>query len=91
MIYVGGVPFSTDSESSYQGSALMFSLMEHPILISASSSFKAIPEWKFTISEESGSERSRQSRYVYIFQREYATVNPALVDVCSYLYFFRKI
>ncbi|THF99266.1 hypothetical protein TEA_017103 [Camellia sinensis var. sinensis] len=97
MIYVGGVPFSVDSESSSQvllpmyslyenlfyeqESDMLFALMEHPILVSASSSLKAIPEWKFTISEESGSERSRQSKCVYIFQGEYATVDPALVDV----------
>ncbi|CAL5382186.1 unnamed protein product [Camellia sinensis] len=81
MIYVGGVPFSVDSESSSQESDMLFALMEHPILVSASSSLKAIPEWKFTISEESGSERSRQSKCVYIFQGEYATVDPALVDL----------
>ncbi|KAF5952987.1 hypothetical protein HYC85_010931 [Camellia sinensis] len=81
MIYVGGVPFSVDSESSSQESDMLFALMEHPILVSASSSLKAIPEWKFTISEESGSQRSRQSKCVYIFQGEYATVDPALVDL----------
>ncbi|XP_057513957.1 protein N-terminal asparagine amidohydrolase isoform X2 [Actinidia eriantha] len=81
MIYVGGVPFHTDSESLSQGSDMLLALMEHPFLVSASSSCKAIPERKFRISEESGSERLRQSKCVYIFQREYATVDPAAVDL----------
>ena len=66
---------------------MLLALMEHPYLVSASSSCKAIPERKFRISEESGSERLRQSKCVYIFQREYATVDPAVVDVCSYSLF----
>uniref|UniRef100_A0A5B7BI45 Protein N-terminal asparagine amidohydrolase n=1 Tax=Davidia involucrata TaxID=16924 RepID=A0A5B7BI45_DAVIN len=78
MIYVGGDPFSTDSTSSFQGSDTLAVLMEHPILVSASSSFKDIPERKFS---ETGSERSTQSKCVYIFQREYATVDPVLVDL----------
>ncbi|KAA8520295.1 hypothetical protein F0562_014551 [Nyssa sinensis] len=81
MIYVGEVPFSTDSWSSSQGSESLVALMEHPFLVSASSSFKDIPERKFSVSEESGSERSTQSRCVYIFQREYATVDPTRVDL----------
>ncbi|XP_052194156.1 protein N-terminal asparagine amidohydrolase isoform X2 [Diospyros lotus] len=63
-----------------QGSTMLVALMEHPVLVSASSSVKAIPTWKFTIPEESGSEKSRQSKCVYVFQREYATVDPAYVD-----------
>ncbi|KAG5538985.1 hypothetical protein RHGRI_019512 [Rhododendron griersonianum] len=85
MIYVGGVPLSTDSESPPQGSDMLFALMEHPILTSASSSFNDIPERNLTISEESGSERSRRSKCVYVSQREYATIDPALVDVCSFI------
>lgn len=81
MIYVGGVPVSTDLESSSQGSDMLVALMEHPTLKSASCSLKDIPERKFTGSEESGSGRSRRSKCVYIFQREYATVDPALVDL----------
>ncbi|XP_058225181.1 protein N-terminal asparagine amidohydrolase [Rhododendron vialii] len=81
MIYVGGVPFSTDSKSPPQGSDMLFALMEHPILRSASSSFNDIPERNLTISEESGSGRSRRSKCVYVSQREYATVDPALVDL----------
>ncbi|CAK9153892.1 unnamed protein product [Ilex paraguariensis] len=82
MIYVGGVPFSTtDGSSSSQGSDILKALMEHPILLSASHLLKAIPKRKFSAFAESGSERSTQSNCVYIFQREYATVDPALVDL----------
>ncbi|XP_057958943.1 protein N-terminal asparagine amidohydrolase isoform X2 [Malania oleifera] len=42
---------------------------------------RAIPVKKFSSLEESGSESSMQTRYVYVFQREYATVDPALVDL----------
>ncbi|CAA2957108.1 N-terminal asparagine amidohydrolase [Olea europaea subsp. europaea] len=53
--------------------------MEHPILVSASSSFKFLPERKFSAPEPE-SEASRKSKWVYIFQREYAIVDSALVD-----------
>lgn len=69
-----------------QGSDMLVALMRHPTLKSASCSLKDIPERKFTGSEESGSGRSRRSKCVYIFQREYATVDPALVDVCYSLF-----
>ncbi|PIM97031.1 hypothetical protein CDL12_30506 [Handroanthus impetiginosus] len=55
--------------------------MEHPLLVSASNSFKSMAEKKISISENSSLERSKISKWVYIFQREFATVNPALVDV----------
>jgi len=57
--------------------------MEHPALVSASLSFKAIPETKFSASEAS-SDGLTKSKHVYLFQREYATVDPALVDVSLY-------
>lgn len=69
-----------------QGTDVLDSLMEHPILVSASESLNAIPKRKFSVSEESNAERST-SKCVYVFQREYATVDPALVDVCSNLRF----
>ncbi|KAL2478529.1 protein N-terminal asparagine amidohydrolase family protein [Forsythia ovata] len=78
MIFVSGVPFATDDSS--EGFPTLSSLMEHPILVSASSSLKYLPERKFSVSEHSSSERSRRSKWVYIFQREFATVDPALVD-----------
>lgn len=81
MIFIGGTPFSTHSSSSSQENDTLFALMENPILVSTAQSLKAIPERRFTVSEECKSERSTQSRYVYLFQREYATVNPQLVDL----------
>ncbi|KAK2988444.1 hypothetical protein RJ640_022281 [Escallonia rubra] len=60
---------------------MLGALMEHPILVSSSHSFRDIPEGKFSVQEESSLERSTESRSVYVFQREYATVDPALVEV----------
>ncbi|PIN25177.1 hypothetical protein CDL12_02075 [Handroanthus impetiginosus] len=79
MIYVSGVPFAPDESS--QGVDTLIALMEHPLLVSASNSFKSMAEKKISISENSSLERSKISKWVYIFQREFATVNPALVDV----------
>jgi protein N-terminal asparagine amidohydrolase len=59
--------------------------LDHPVLVSASCSFKSIPERKFSASEDFGSERLTECRWVYIFQREYATVDPSHVDVGSFL------
>ncbi|KAJ7949097.1 Protein N-terminal asparagine amidohydrolase [Quillaja saponaria] len=80
MIFVDGAPFSTLTSSSSQGTDMLVSLLEHPFLVSASSSLKAIPERKFSVSEESGPQRSALSKWVYLFQQEYATVDPASVD-----------
>lgn len=49
--------------------------MEHPLLISSSQSFKSLQEKKVSADDLAA------SKYVYVFQREFATVNPALVDV----------
>ncbi|KAH1051304.1 hypothetical protein AAZX31_08G147600 [Glycine max] len=76
MILVDGIPFSTHS-SHPQGKDILLDLLENPILVSASNSLKANSERKFSVSDESSPERSK---WVYIFQREYATVDPALVD-----------
>ncbi|KAI5679600.1 hypothetical protein M9H77_00827 [Catharanthus roseus] len=82
MIYVGGLPFpANDSSSSYEGGQILNALLEHPVLVSASCSFNLIPERKFSASEDSGSEGLMECRWVYIFQREYATVDPARVDL----------
>lgn len=76
MIFVDGIPipFSTHSSSTShsQGVEILFALLENPILVSASTSFKANPEKKFSVSE--------RSKWVYLFQREFATVDPAFVD-----------
>ncbi|XP_019054333.1 PREDICTED: protein N-terminal asparagine amidohydrolase isoform X2 [Nelumbo nucifera] len=80
MIFVGGSPLFSSSSSS-QGSENLQALLEHPVLISATDSFKAIPERKISVPEGSGLEGSTQIKHVYIFQREYATVDPALVEL----------
>ncbi|KAL5549694.1 hypothetical protein UlMin_004925 [Ulmus minor] len=79
MIFVNGVPFDSDSSSSSQSDKLV-ALMEHPMLVAASNSFKAIPERKFSVPEDSDPGRMPTSKWVYLFQREYATVDPNLVD-----------
>ncbi|KAI3683074.1 hypothetical protein L1987_83574 [Smallanthus sonchifolius] len=73
MIYVNGVRFPSDSSSGHD---MVIALLEHPDLVSASHSFCAIPERKLSHSEE-----SVQAKCVYVFQREYATVDPALVEI----------
>lgn len=75
MIFVDGVRFHTQT-SSTQGKDILIALMGSHILESASSSFKAIQERKFSVLEGYSSER-----HVYVFQREYATVDPALVNL----------
>ncbi|KAL1210826.1 Protein N-terminal asparagine amidohydrolase [Cardamine amara subsp. amara] len=84
MIYVDGVPFqdqnsSTSLSSTSQGSSLLLDVMSHPVIISASDAFKNLEERNVSIGEKD-SESSTKDRYVYIFQSEYAIVNPALVD-----------
>ncbi|KAH7544813.1 hypothetical protein FEM48_Zijuj01G0026100 [Ziziphus jujuba var. spinosa] len=80
MIFVDGVPFPSPSSNQGSDTDTLAALMEHPTLLSASNSFKATPERKFSVPEESVTERSAQSKWVYLFQREFATVDPALVD-----------
>lgn len=70
-----------------QGSDILVALLEHPVLVSASHSFKSMEETKVSVSSETPS----PSKYVYVFQREYATVDPALVDVCTMLCSFLYI
>ncbi|XP_050235121.1 protein N-terminal asparagine amidohydrolase isoform X2 [Mercurialis annua] len=67
MILVDGVPSSQGTDT----------LMEHPLLLAASLSFKAKQEHNFS---QSNLQTSMRSRWIYIFQREYATVDPQLVD-----------
>ncbi|KAG9140607.1 hypothetical protein Leryth_022487 [Lithospermum erythrorhizon] len=62
-----------------QGSNILMELMKHPLLMSASCLFNAMPERTFTAFQNSGSE-SAEGKHVYVFQREYATVDPELVD-----------
>ncbi|XP_074279855.1 protein N-terminal asparagine amidohydrolase [Silene latifolia] len=79
MIFVGGVPFQNNSNN--EGSCDLVALMEHPALISASLSLRATPEKVFSASEASSSDGLTKSKHVYLFQREYATVDPMLVDL----------
>ncbi|OVA13056.1 Protein N-terminal asparagine amidohydrolase [Macleaya cordata] len=80
MIFVGGIPFSTRSSPSQEIEDLI-ALLEHPLLVSASNTFKAIPEMKVSLSEEFSLEASTPVKHVYVFQREYATVDPSLVEL----------
>lgn len=81
MIFVGGLPVSIknssrSSSSSSQGSDTLVALLEHPLLVSASHSFNSMEETKVALCCGT----PPPSKYVYVFQREYATVDPALVD-----------
>lgn len=92
MITCGFESFTDPKTCAYQQAGdLLMALLEHPVLVSSSESFKAIPERKLSVSEHSGSEESTQSKCVYVFQREYATVDPALVDVSSHWYFLQLV
>ncbi|GJU36975.1 protein N-terminal asparagine amidohydrolase [Tanacetum coccineum] len=64
-----------------QGGDMVTTLLEHPDLVSASRSFCAITERKFSVPEESGSQSSVQAKCVYVFQKEYAIADPALVEI----------
>lgn len=77
MIYVNGIPFPSE-ESSSQDIKTLISLMEHPSLKSASSSLNSMSQRRLSASYDSGSQRCK---LVYIFQKEYATVDPSLVQL----------
>lgn len=64
-----------------QGVDILLALLENPILVSASNSLKATPVRKFSVPDDSSPE---SSKWIYLFQREYATVDPAFVDVCNF-------
>ncbi|CAI9103207.1 OLC1v1001655C1 [Oldenlandia corymbosa var. corymbosa] len=84
MIFVGGVPFQAEEpSSSSEGSKILIALMDHPILSAASCTFNSIPERKFSASEGATGERVAACKWVYVFQREYATVDPSLVDLAG--------
>ncbi|KAL9371762.1 hypothetical protein Peur_036902 [Populus x canadensis] len=74
MIFVDGLPFPTDSS---QERGALVTLLEHPKLVAASNSFEAMQEVKLSASKE----YALQGRWVYVFQREFATVDPALIDM----------
>ncbi|XP_008805469.1 protein N-terminal asparagine amidohydrolase isoform X2 [Phoenix dactylifera] len=77
MIFVDGLPYpAPGSQSRGQGRELLASLLDHPALISASNRLKATPERKVSVSDQ-----SPPVKHVYVFQREYATVDPAAVEL----------
>ncbi|KAL3731777.1 hypothetical protein ACJRO7_028618 [Eucalyptus globulus] len=83
MILVDDVPVvpGSDPPSPSQVLEILAALTDNPTLLSASHSFRNTPEKRFSISEESGLGSITQPKCVYVFQREYAIVDPALVDV----------
>ncbi|XP_020570760.1 uncharacterized protein LOC110017932 [Phalaenopsis equestris] len=74
MIYVEDRPLTTP-ETSSKGNEILPFLLEHPMLIAASNRLKETPEEMVSFSEE-----SPPAKYVYVFQREYATVDPSVVE-----------
>ncbi|KZV54038.1 protein N-terminal asparagine amidohydrolase-like [Dorcoceras hygrometricum] len=64
-----------------QGMDTLIALMNHPALVSASNTFTSLPERKISVGGSYSSGVSRSCKWVYLFQREFATVEPALVDV----------
>ncbi|KAJ0988128.1 hypothetical protein J5N97_006484 [Dioscorea zingiberensis] len=79
MIVVDGVPISASPEEteSLPGDDILASLLEHPVLVSASARLIATPHRNFSVSDE----QSPPLKHVYVFQREYATVDPSRVDL----------
>lgn len=74
MIYIEGFPLNSDDFSS-EGTDILSSLLRHPVLTASSNRLKCTPEMKVSVSEE-----SPPAKYLYVFQREYATVDPSLVE-----------
>lgn len=68
-------------EERFQAGDFLMVLLEHPVLVSSSHSFKTIPERKFSVSKQVGSGGSTQSERICVFQGEHATVDPKLVDL----------
>ncbi|CAN0877424.1 Protein N-terminal asparagine amidohydrolase [Linum grandiflorum] len=78
MIVVGDDEIPSPASSSRQGrDSLLLELMRHPAVVEASNAFKSLPERKFSTEEDPG---LQNCRFVYLFQREHATVDPSLVD-----------
>ncbi|WOK98113.1 hypothetical protein Cni_G06823 [Canna indica] len=71
MIFVDGLPLPPSSPS--EGREILAALLEHPFLISSADRLKATP-WTTVSSTD-------PRRLVYVCQREYATVDPALVQL----------
>ncbi|XP_078438739.1 protein N-terminal asparagine amidohydrolase family protein isoform X2 [Wolffia australiana] len=93
MIFVDGLPwpppnFDRSSEliSQEQGDLVLKSLLEHSSLVSASDRLKAMPERRLSMVSDDPSNTeplSPSSRHVYVFQREFATVDPEFVELAG--------
>ncbi|KAJ4848798.1 hypothetical protein Tsubulata_037235 [Turnera subulata] len=81
MIFVDGHQLSsTDPQKQRQGiSDALEALMEHPALLSSAEALKGKQEMKFS-SLQTHSNHCHD-RLVYVFQREFATVDPSLADL----------
>ncbi|CAH9096845.1 unnamed protein product [Cuscuta europaea] len=83
MILVNGVQLALGhrDSSSPEGIDILNFLVRHPALRAASSSYKALPERTFSLCDKSDFLVTRETKWVYINQKEYATVDPYMVDV----------
>ncbi|PWA47043.1 Protein N-terminal asparagine amidohydrolase [Artemisia annua] len=70
----------TETCDNVQGGDMVTALLEHDHLVDASRLFRATAERKFSVPEESGSQNNVQT-CVYVFQREYAIVDPERVKI----------
>ncbi|XP_057869359.2 protein N-terminal asparagine amidohydrolase isoform X2 [Cryptomeria japonica] len=81
MIFVEGKKISEDS-SMTKGHQLVLNLLQNPILSAKTNAFKSLSETTIMLPQDPksvGSESSSSVKSVYVFQREYATVNPSAV------------
>lgn len=80
MIFVAGKQICQDSQFG-QDHQLVFKLLTDPSLSAKTNLFKSLPETTISLSTGLNSVQSEGSvKFVYVFQREYATVDPAFVE-----------
>ncbi|KAG8075271.1 hypothetical protein GUJ93_ZPchr0006g44563 [Zizania palustris] len=81
MLVVDGEPVSAAASSSSRagsgGRELVAALVGSPGLRAASERLRATPEMRISL----GPDEAAAPRHVYVFQREFATVNPARVEL----------
>ncbi|KAH9302332.1 hypothetical protein KI387_013915, partial [Taxus chinensis] len=65
------------------GHQLVLNLLQHPSLTAKTNAFKSLSETiiKLPIDPTSVGSESSSVKFVYVFQREYATVNPSYVEL----------
>ncbi|CAD6339006.1 unnamed protein product [Miscanthus lutarioriparius] len=71
----GGTGSGTASRTGGNGTELVAALLESPGIRDAADRLKATPERRISAGQEGA------PRHVYVFQREYATVDPARVEL----------